>query len=248
MRKNADESAKHLVGLYTNLGDTSTDLRNNNLYSLLTRYVHGKTLLDIGCGAMHFMDTVKRKKGISVEGVEPNNDLVKLGKKIHGDIGHVYALEGEGLNGIKKKYDTVSMVDVLEHIEDDKNILMDIKERLTTDGRLLILVPAYQFLYSQRDKNLGHFRRYYSSQLIHLLDECGYKVEYKRYWNMLGFFTYFFFEKLLRKSAPHQLRTTNKKTSFSRFIHPIVNAWMKYGENNINLGFGLSLLVVAKSK
>lgn len=245
MTKNNPDA--HLLHLYKNLGDTSADFRNKNMYWLLAHMVKGKTLLDIGSGATHFMNTVSKMKRIKVEGIEPNSDLIKLGKQLYGNIGHVYPLEAENLNRIKGTYDTISMIDVLEHIEDDKKILLSIKNRLEPDGRLLILVPAYQFLYSIRDKNLGHFRRYSAAQLKNVLHKTGYSVESVRHWNIIGFFIYLFFEKMLKKSAPHNLRVTNKKAGFlSRFFHTLIDMWVKHVENRFDLGFGLSLIIMAK--
>jgi hypothetical protein len=51
---------------------------------------------------------------------------------------------------------------------------------------MLITVPAYQWLFSQHDQNLGHFRRYNKENLSRKLMENGYRVLYSGYMNMLS--------------------------------------------------------------
>lgn len=59
-----------------------------------------------------------------------------------------------------EKYDTIIYIDVLEHIEDSSLEIKKIKSHLRTNGTLIIIVPAYQCLYNEFDKSIGHFRRY----------------------------------------------------------------------------------------
>ena len=57
-------------------------------------------------------------------------------------------------------YDTILYIDVLEHIEDDAGELACAAERLAPNGRLIVLAPAHQFLFSRFDESVGHYRRY----------------------------------------------------------------------------------------
>ncbi len=241
-----DVAAQNLQKLYKELGDTKTDVRNRNMYQLLLSLLHGKKLLDIGAGALHFLHHAK-KKGYEVEGVEPDRELVKLGEQFYGKVGKIHFLPIENLDEIKTKYDSITMIDVLEHIEDDEAALKRIKNRLDAKGKLIILVPAWQFLYSDRDKSIGHYRRYNAKHLQRLLEGAGYEIESIRYWNMLGFLTYLMFEKIFKKRAPHGMRT-KKKGLVSSSIHSAINFWVKNVENNFNPGFGLSVIAVAHKK
>lgn len=240
-----DKAAENLQKLYKDLGDTQSDVRNRNMYRMLLGMLHGKTLLDIGCGALHFLN-LANKKGFEAEGLEPDKELVKLGESFYGKVGTIHQLEINQLHKLNKKFDSISMIDVLEHIEDDRAALREIKNHLSNTGRIIILVPAYQYLYSERDASIGHFRRYSGDHLRSVLEECGYEVEKLRYWNMLGYFTYVFFEKILKKRAPHGLRT--KKSGGFSPVHWLIGIWVQYIENNINLGFGLSAIAVARPK
>lgn len=73
-----------------------------------------------------------------------------------------------------REFDAIVMLDVLEHIADDRGFLRDfVMQRLRPGGRLLISVPAHQALYTQHDVALGHHRRYSPGELRDVLVASG---------------------------------------------------------------------------
>lgn len=72
-----------------------------------------------------------------------------------------------------KTYDTILYIDVIEHIEDDKSELIRAFERLKPGGKILIIVPAHNFLFSPFDRAIGHYRRYNISMLRKVLPVGG---------------------------------------------------------------------------
>lgn len=62
-------------------------------------------------------------------------------------------------------FDTVLYIDVLEHIDDDRGELARASRVLKPGGRLVVLSPAHQFLFTPFDAALGHYRRYSKSTL-----------------------------------------------------------------------------------
>ncbi len=65
-----------------------------------------------------------------------------------------------------ERFDTVLYVDVLEHIRDDRAELARSAGRLRSGGRLVVLAPAHQWLFSPFDRAIGHHRRYTRSTLL----------------------------------------------------------------------------------
>lgn len=68
-------------------------------------------------------------------------------------------------------FDTLVYIDVLEHIEHDAEELKSAASRLRAGGRIVVLAPAYQCLYTHFDAAIGHFRRYNRSSLRRLTPE-----------------------------------------------------------------------------
>ena len=62
-------------------------------------------------------------------------------------------------------FDTILYMDVLEHIEDDRAELARAAGRLRPGGRLVVLAPAHQWLFTPFDASIGHFRRYTKATL-----------------------------------------------------------------------------------
>lgn len=62
-------------------------------------------------------------------------------------------------------FDAIIYIDVIEHIEHDEQELIKAFRHLKPGGRLIILVPAHNFLFNKFDKAIGHFRRYNKKML-----------------------------------------------------------------------------------
>ncbi len=242
-----ETAGQNLHSLYLELGDLKGDFRNYNLYRFILKRLQGKSILDIGCGAGHFLHLVK-EKGMTPFGLEENKELIELSKRLYNEDLGIIQGTAEKLNTLKNTYDSIVMIDVLEHIENDREILKNMREHLKDNGRIVILVPAYQLLYGKRDKNIGHFRRYTKSSLTEKIQNSGFKIVEARYWNMLGIVPYFIAEKILKKEFIVGFRGNKKKGVAGKFLNKTLFAWFNKIENPLSLGFGLSVLVVAEKQ
>jgi SAM-dependent methyltransferase len=72
--------------------------------------------------------------------------------------------------------DTVVLLDVLEHIEDDVALLTRLGARLGPGGHLILKVPAMPSLYSPMDEAIGHWRRYDRNGLTQVISSAGLEV------------------------------------------------------------------------
>jgi Methyltransferase domain len=70
----------------------------------------------------------------------------------------------------------VSLLDVIEHIDDDRGALTDLADRMADGSSLVVTVPAMPWAFSSWDSELGHFRRYTRRQLRELLHATGFDV------------------------------------------------------------------------
>lgn len=94
-------------------------------------------------------------------------------------------------------FDSVVMVNVLEHIENDAQALADLFRILRPGGRLLVFVPALQGLMSKLDRLFGHFRRYHRDDLVNKVASAGGKAQLCRYFDLFGILPWFVLNKLM---------------------------------------------------
>lgn len=86
-----------------------------------------------------------------------------------------------------RKFDAILYIDVIEHIKDDVQELTRASSFLKKGGHLIILVPAHNYLFSEFDKSIGHFRRYNKQMLKKAVPSELKKMEL-RYLDSLGLF------------------------------------------------------------
>jgi SAM-dependent methyltransferase len=101
-------------------------------------------------------------------------------------------------------YDTLVMVNVLEHIEDDRAAARGLFKALRPGGKLLVFVPALPFLYSELDRIYGHFRRYRRQELKLCVESAGFRIEKLRYFDITGVLPWWLLNTLMGKTSFHQ--------------------------------------------
>lgn len=131
--------------------------------SQIRPYVRG-AVLEVGAGIGANVEYVIHNEVESMTLLEPDGDLFRRAQTETPDIWNgipVYACHGS-LDSLDDgyKFGTIVYIDVIEHIEKDREELAKAANRLCGGGHLIVLVPAYNFLYSEFDKAIGHYRRY----------------------------------------------------------------------------------------
>jgi SAM-dependent methyltransferase len=230
---------------YLKLRDQEGDFRNNNLTDLLMKYLKNGTVLDIGCGVGYFLSKAE-KRCSKAYGIEPNKNLSRFIRKKFSSSVIIFEIWAQELNNLEEKFDNITMIDVLEHIEYDEENIKAIFNQLNDKGRFILVVPAHKILFGIRDENAGHYRRYAKYELITKLQENGFNIIKLRYWNMIGFFPYYGTEKILHKELSSGIRFDRENGAGRKILNSFFNVWFKCIENNINFHFGLSLIVVAE--
>lgn len=83
-------------------------------------------------------------------------------------------------------FDTVFALNVLEHIFNDQQAIDNGYRLLKPGGHLVILVPAFQSLYNNFDKELEHYRRYNRNKLASLFLNSHFNICHSQYFNVAG--------------------------------------------------------------
>jgi SAM-dependent methyltransferase len=136
-----------------------------------------------------------------------------------------------------ESFQTVIGINVLEHIEDDEKALVHLGTLLNTSGRLLLLVPAKKWAYTELDRQLGHFRRYEKKELAEKLAKASFHIEKLYFFNSIGLLSWIIRDKLQRSGGlrPYQV------ASFDSIV-PI----LKRVESKISMPVGISLIAIAQ--
>jgi len=150
--------------------------------------------------------------------------------------------------------DFVGAFDVLEHIREEKEALLECHRVIRPGGWFFISGPAYQFLYTHQDKMVDHQRRYRVSELRQKCQDAGFEVVKGSYINFLLFpviLVVLMFKKLCEAIRP----PTGDDTRFNTDIGipgPLngLFAWLfsfeRYLLRFMNAPTGHSLIVLAR--
>jgi SAM-dependent methyltransferase len=104
-----------------------------------------------------------------------------------------------------QQFDTIIYIDVLEHIENDREELNIAAGRLRPSGRIIVLSPAHQWLFTPFDSAIGHFRRYNHS-MLRRISPTGLRLEQLIYLDSAGLTASAANLFLLRQSMPTKVQ------------------------------------------
>ncbi|GAG73376.1 unnamed protein product [marine sediment metagenome] len=138
-------------------------------------------------------------------------------------------------------FDIVCSFDVFEHIENDKKAVLEAHRVLKKNGLLLLMVPAFNFLFSAHDKALLHYRRYSKKKLYDLLRI--FKYEYLSYWNSILFIPLSIL-RILKKRAKPKTDYFNLPSLLEKAFLNFLRIENKLIMKDYRLPFGLSLVGV----
>jgi SAM-dependent methyltransferase len=147
-------------------------LRRDRVLRLLRSLPQGR-ILEIGCGVGALIDDLVRL-GHRCAAIESSPAARALASELHKkkrDV-RVHA-DGAALQG--EKFDYVVALEVLEHIEEDREALLQWARWTKAEGYLLISVPAHRRRWSASDVWAGHFRRYEKDQILGVLRDTGFE-------------------------------------------------------------------------
>lgn len=165
--------------------DQSNNFRKYQ-YSLIRKYV-GKKLLEIGPGTgtfakKFFLNNVD-ELNLSEINIELNKVLVsefRNNKKVK--------ILSKKIEDIDDTFDTICYFDVLEHINDHEKEIENSLKRIKKGGHLIIIVPAFNFLFSHYDRSVGHYRRYEKKFFIDFVKTNNLDCKKLIYFDSIGFF------------------------------------------------------------
>ena len=200
------------------------------------------TILNIGCGTGGTVPVLS--KFGRVINIDTSDEAISICRKLA--VSNLVITDGRVLPFQEESCELAVALDVLEHIENDLDALKEWNRLLKPGGKLVLTVPAYQWLWSEHDESLHHYRRYTASSLHKLLNLAGYKVD-KRSYAIFSTFPLIVGYRFMRSILPKK----EKSSSYVLLPSPINSLLisilkieatiLKY----INMPFGTSVLIVA---
>ena len=208
----------------------------------IDRYHCGKNVLDIGCGDSYF-DRRLLSSNKDIKNLYGIDIFLDKGFK---DKNYIVVNNYDKLNN--KKFDSILMFDVLEHVEDDTKFMDEtVLPLLNKNGKIIMTVPAYQSLFSKHDEELKHYRRYNIKEIKNICNKLDLKIIN---------YHYFYFSLVPVRIISKIMNTDNKVNTWNRNDNHIITRLVKrvlnidYAICKLmgKLSMGLSLFVVIEKK
>lgn len=225
------------------------DFRASSIAGRLLRHSRGGRVLDAGCGS-GLLSLRLHRRGREVVSVDAGAAMVEFTRRTLLEGGFAGAdvrlLPLERLEELNESsFAEVFCCDVIEHVEDDLLALRRLRTILAPGGRLILTVPAHPFLFGERDRRMGHYRRYTRAALVSAFERAGFHIRSVRWWNLSGFLLNTLGSYLKPRGFSEGFRY-GRRSRASRAGHWLLNRWFHLFENHVPVPVGLTLIVVAE--
>jgi len=201
----------------------------------------GQRVLEIGCGLGNLLWHLKDRE--FVLGIDNSAEAVSYARNRYISFENIDAevqdITNPEISRVSRfQFDSAVSLNVFEHIENDLLALENTRGMLKSNGVLVLIVPAHEWLYGTMDEAIGHYRRYSKETLKSKLEPAGFEVIRQDYINLLGVLGWWVNGRLLKKSVPPsgQLKIYNR----------IVPIW-KTLEALISTPIGISLISISRA-
>jgi SAM-dependent methyltransferase len=199
----------------------------------------GRTVLEIGAGIGAVTEHLVRGREIVATDLSPSS--VETMRERFRDAPNVTVLQADVRTlSSSERFDSVLMINVLEHIRDDVATLELLRGRLNPGGTIVVYVPALNGLYGSWDERARHFRRYSKWRLRRVLEAAGLEPVELRYANLLAIPAWFLFS-VLRRSGDDGGSSLGL---WDRTGVPLT----RFVESRVPVPLGLNLLAVGVSR
>ena len=138
-------------------------------------------ILDAGCGSgRNLMELARFGSAVGLEPSERGAEVARA-----RGVGEVAQAGIDAMPFDDASFDLITCLDVLEHIEDDRRALVELRRVVRPTGLLLITVPAYPRLWSSHDELNRHCRRYTRRELVGRAVDAGWRPVRTTHFNAL---------------------------------------------------------------
>ncbi len=138
-------------------------------------------ILDVGCSSGILLEKLREQGYEHLYGIDISEESIAIARE--RGLQNVFVMDATRMDFPSGTFDVLISSDSLEHIEDDAAVAREFFRLLRPGGRLVLYVPAHEFLWSGHDVVNHHFRRYSRGRLKKLIEGAGLTAEQAGYWN-----------------------------------------------------------------
>ena len=199
-------------------------------------------ILDVGCGTGANLEMLGQFG--AAEGVDVSEDALAFCRA--RGLTKVRLGAAERLPYEDNAFDLVTALDVVEHLDDDAAGLGEMRRVLRPDGRALLFVPAFMWLWGVQDDVSHHRRRYTLSQLRERVHAAGFEVERATYANLTFFAPILAGRLLMRATGARPASENNINVSALNGVLGHIFGVERFWLRHLNFPFGVSVVCVAR--
>lgn len=223
--------------------------RNKLIAWVVRRYFPAEKgkFCEIGCGTGYVLAGIAQAMpGWQLSATEIYTDGLSFAADRVG-AASLFQLDARRMPFIEE-FDLIGVFDVLEHIEDDEQVLAGIHQALTAGGGLVITVPQHRFLWSQQDEHACHVRRYTAQEIWLKLERANFEIVFAS--SFVSLLLPLMYLTRRRARLPDAEYDLTADLRLPRFLNVLLSFVMSVERTLIKAGmrfpFGGSLLIVAR--
>lgn len=198
----------------------------------------GKRIAEVGAGIGSITRILLERPVDHLVAFEPSSNMFPhLARAVDGHASARAVNELFGGEQAGQDYDSVVYINVLEHVEHEREELLAAYHALRPGGHLLVFVPALAWLYSNFDREVGHFRRYSRDGLERVVTHAGFDLVRSRYFDVAGVLPWYIHFTLLGRGMGK-----GSVSLYDRWVVPT----MRTLEGWVSPPLGKNILLVAR--
>jgi SAM-dependent methyltransferase len=228
------------------LEDQNRMAKARNYFAWQARLVRphlGRRVVEVGCGIGNFTATLLDRDLVVAVDAEESCVTLLLHRYRQQENVQAYALRPDSpdFHGLVRfQPDSCVCLNVLEHIDDDRQAVRAMASILGPGGSVVLLLPAFPALRGPIDRRLKHFRRYRRRDVFALAQDAGLKIRALHFVNFVGFFGWWMNARIFHRDAQSDLQIA----IFDRLIVPPLSRL----ESLLPPPFGQSLFTVLEKQ
>jgi SAM-dependent methyltransferase len=221
--------------------------RRRLLKALLSssRIHRNSPVIDVGCGVGSNL-TLLKSMGFEVIGIDSEIYSLSFAKNLLG----VFLINGDLLRlPIKSNsIDLIVATDILEHLDEDTIGIKEIHRALAREGRVVLTVPAFEFLWGTQDVVGMHKRRYSKKEFLRKLEHEGFTILKSSYFNFILFIPILVARRMIRLLGLEIASENEINSPLINFFFKAIFSMEVYVLKYFSFPFGVSIFCIAKKR